>query len=133
VANSGRCQEGMKGEPRFTLKSGRWYACEFIGDEFDEDKCSYSPIRIKRVERIGDRTFRLHFYHANYPEGVRDKTYTLKTITRGKSFLLSKSVDHQPLRILQIYEINWTWVRRHFSGITQEDADIQEWLERTVV
>lgn len=58
---------------RFTLQRGRWYACELIGDEFGEDKCSYSPIKVFAVEpqKSGNRKFGLKFYHASYPAGVR--------------------------------------------------------------
>ncbi|MBX6323658.1 MAG: hypothetical protein IRY94_17720 [Rhodospirillaceae bacterium] len=41
---------------RFTLTSGRWYACQFIGDEFTEGGLMsyvYSPIRVDRLEPLG--------------------------------------------------------------------------------
>lgn len=94
---------------RFTIEDDRWYACELIGDEFEDDICSYSPIKILKLEthKKGDRSLILHFYHANYPEGVRDKSYNLRTIERGDKFLLAKSLDHSPVRILQIYDISY--------------------------
>ena len=121
-----------KNKNRFTLQTQRWYACEIIGDEFEEDKCSYSPIRIDRVEPLkrGKGVFRLSFYHGNYPEGVRSKAYTLQTIKRERSFMLVLSVDHKPTRFLQIYAIDWPWVSRHFPGVAVEMADVQEWLGR---
>ena len=115
---------------RFTLQPDQWYACEFIGDEFVEDKCSYSPIKTRDVQpdKSGGRTFILRFYHANYPEGVRDKSYYLQTIERGRSLLLAKSLDHDPPRFLQIYEITPEWVSRHFRRTNRNIHDIQAWL-----
>ena len=115
---------------RFTLREKRWYACELVGDEFTDDLCSYSPIKVLKVEphHSGNRKFSLSFYHANYPEGVRDKHYTLVTLERGHRFILAKSLDHNPPRILQIYEIDAQWVRRHFSAHPTEP--IQQWLDR---
>jgi len=117
---------------RFTLQNNEWYACELIGDEFQEDKCSYSPIRIKNIEPLsnGRREYILRFYHANYPEGVRDKEYKLKTVERGQTFLLVKSIDHSPPRFLQIYEIDNDWMRRHFRGIELNGSDCKIWLSR---
>lgn len=118
---------------RFTLEPRQWYACEIIGDEFDDDKCSYSPIKVISVmpAQKGNRTFSLDFYHANYPEGVRDKTYTLQTIERGSSFLLAKAIDYEPVRLLQIYEISPEWVTSHFPSFRPDD-EIQRWLERNM-
>lgn len=117
---------------RFTIEANRWYACELIGDEFEEDICSYSPIKILRLETLahGDRTLSLHFYHANYPEGVRDKLYNLRTIERGEKFFLAKSLDHNPVRILQIYDISYEWVVRHFPRMTPGKNDLHRWLDR---
>ena len=117
---------------RFTIQPGRWYACELIGDEFDEDKCSYSPIKVHSIkpENNGDRTFLLNFYHAKYPEGVRDKTYKLRTIERGRSLILAKSLEHTPPRFLLIYDITGEWMARHFPGYDPSRTNIQEWLEK---
>jgi hypothetical protein len=119
-------------QPRFTLQERRWYACEFIGDEFAEDECSYSPIRVAHVEprKSGDGSFLLDFYHANYPSGVRAKRYLLRTIERGASFLLARSLEHVPVRLLQIYEIDADWVSSHFPGLRVDASDVQGWLDR---
>ena len=116
---------------RFTLDPGKWYACEFIGDEFGDDLCSYSPIRINHVQPLntGKRTFEIGFYHANYPEGVRDKTYTLETIERGARFTLARSTTHQPTRLLQLYDIDWLWLERHYGVLPVRDTSVERWLE----
>lgn len=117
---------------KFTLETNRWYACEFIGDEFGNDLCSYSPIKIFAIEPLkkGSRGLRLDFYHSNYPEGVRDKSYTLQTIERGERFHLAKSVAHNPVRILLIYDINREWIMRHFPGLTPDRKDFNGWMDR---
>ena len=117
---------------RFSIESNKWYACEIIGDEFDNDKCSYSPIRIYEIRplKTGNRDFILKFYHANYPEGVRDKVYHLRTIERGKTYLLARTTEHSPIRFLQIYKINNHWLKQHFGHSLSEGIDCQEWLNR---
>jgi hypothetical protein len=117
---------------KFTLVPGRWYACEIIGDEFGEDKCSYSPVRVEELVpgKGGNRTFELRFHHSNYPEGVQSKQYRLQTIERGASFLLAKCLDHTPPRFLQIYDIDADWIMRHFPGVSPERHDVQQWLDR---
>ena len=119
---------------RFTLRTDKWYACEIIGDAFDEDLCSYSPIKVKKFVPLGTGAsrFRLHFYHANYPQGVNDKIYDLQMVLRGKRFLLARSTDYDPPRILQIYDINWSWMKKHFSLKEQADRDLYAWLDRNV-
>jgi hypothetical protein len=117
---------------RFTLVRDRWYACEFIGDEFDKDLCSYSPIKVLGLQPMNDgsRRLRLEFFHANYPAGVQGKVYTLQTMERGQRLLLTRSLDHEPARLLQIYDIDAAWVRRHFNFQRPPEADIglDRWL-----
>ena len=120
-------------DARFTLRSGWWYAAELIGDEFgpDSEFRSHSPIRVDAVRPSGggQRHFTLSFYHANYPEGVRDKTYSLQMLERGERFLLARSLNHTPVRILLIYDISWPWLRSHF-GIQKDGGsdDLFHWL-----
>ena len=117
---------------RFTLEIGRWYAAEIIGDEFaKEGMRSYSPIRVDAVKPLGEalRQFELQFYHLNYPEGVRDKVYTMQTLERASSYLLVRSIDHNPTRVFLIYEISWEWIEKHFRTLPNEqEPDIQRWL-----
>lgn len=117
---------------KFTLTPRRWYAAELIGDEFGPTLRSYSPIRIEAVspKRTGMGVFELRFYHANYPEGVRGKTYTLQTLERGSRFLLAKSTGHKPHRFLLIYEITADWLRQHFGAEILADTDVETWLNR---
>lgn len=120
---------------RFTLQPRRWYSCQFIGDEFDSDQVgsiSYSAIKIHDLipSKNGGRVFKLEFYHANSPEGVRDKSYTLQTIERGETYILARAVDHHPVRILRICEVTMEWLLTHFGVDVGEGVDLQEYLER---
>lgn len=121
---------------RFTLTCEHWYACEFIGDEFQEDRCSYSPIKVLNCEPqgSGSRRLRLQFFHANYPSGVQEKVYTLETIERGERFMLARSLDHAPSRLLQIYNIDAAWLRRHFNLAASPTSDVAlgSWLDNNV-
>ncbi len=118
---------------RFTLLPGGWYAAEILGDEFSAaaEFRGHSAIRVDSVApaQSGQRHFELAFYHANYPEGVRDKVYTLQTLERGEHFILVRSVDHTPARLLLIYDMTWPWLGLHF-GIQQpsDSDDIGRWL-----
>lgn len=116
---------------RFALEPRRWYACELIGNEFADDMCSYSAIKVHKLEALGDgsRTFVLSFYHANYPEGVRDKVYRVQTVERGQTYLLVRSLEHEPCRFLQIYDIDTAWLERHFPETEPVRGDVQTWLE----
>ncbi len=117
----------------FTLAPERWYACELIGDAFDQDRCSYSAIRVLDLHpgRSGPGTLDLAFYHANYPEGVRDKDYRLAVIARTERLLLARSLTHQPARFLQLYDIDWDWLARHF-GIQEAPMDVQHCLNENL-
>lgn len=117
---------------RFTLEPGSWYACEILGDEFNVDNCSYTPIKVFAVEpgKTGKREFLLDFHHANYPAGVQHKRYRLRTVHRGLHFLLAQSLDHNPARFLRIYEITPDWIRKHFPGMKPDISNFTGWLER---
>lgn len=116
----------------FVLNPNRWYACEIMEGAHGADLHSYSPIRVTRIEPLGEQAgrFELSFYHANYPEGVRDKIYALKTIDHGEHILLAESEDHEPTRRLLIYDISCSWMRGHFEVEPDRTLDVQAWLER---
>lgn len=118
---------------RFTLALGRWYAVEIIGDEFaDEGLQSHSSIWVDTLTTLGGalRQFELHFYHLNYPEGVRSKQYTLQTLKRASSYLLARSTDRDPARIFLVSEISWEWMEKHYRALPNgRRPDIQAWLD----
>ena len=76
----------------------------------------------------GGRRFSLAFYHANYPEGVRDKVYELETIERTATFILARSREHSPSRLMLIYPVTSAWLREHFGATVADDEDAQAWL-----
>ena len=124
-------EPNISGTSRFSICVNRWYAVEFIGEEFDDGLRSFSPILVHAVSPAGGgkRLMELAFYHANYPEGVRDKCYNLRTIERTERFLLARSTEHTPTRLMLIYEISWDWLRRHFGASQPDDnSDVQRWL-----
>ena len=118
---------------RYTLQPGCWYAAELIGDDMpasDGGVVARSPIRVDalRPHQSGKRLFELAFYHAAYPEGVRDKQYRLQTIERGASFMLARSVEHRPVRLVLLHALSAQWltercrVRDLLRGV-----DLQAW------
>lgn len=115
---------------RFRLQQRRWYAAEIIGEEFGREIRSYSPIRVERVTPKGGRTFEVSFYHANYPEGVRQKEYELLTLERNNVFILARSTSHQPVRWFLIHEVTFEWLERHFDIANEAGLDVEAWLER---
>ncbi|MEW9797084.1 hypothetical protein [Alteromonas sp. CYL-A6] len=129
--------ERIKGMPvlnheRFTLSENQWYAAEIIGEEFESEIRTYSPIKVYRLDRkkSGRSLFSLHFYHANYPEGVRDKVYELQTVERTRSFILAKTTERPMTRYLLIYSIDGDWLHKHFGVELDRTVRVDEWLER---
>lgn len=116
---------------RLTLEAGRWYAAELLGEEFGSEIRSYSPVRVAGITRRGGRRFSLTFYHANYPEGVRDKVYELETIERNTAFILARSLSHRPVRLILIHPITGGWLREHFGVSISDSEDAQTWLTRS--
>jgi hypothetical protein len=119
-----------RNKSRFTLEHGKWYACQFFGDFFKgfEAQCSYAPIKVEEVRPMGNRKYELHFYHANYPAGVKDKVYELQTIERGQSFILAKTTEKEDPRFLRITTISAEWISKHFGQ--RPEGNLEDWLER---
>jgi hypothetical protein len=119
---------------RFRIQPQRWYACQFIGDGFSDSLHAYSPIKVRAIKpmRTGERTFQLDFYHANYPEGVRDKSYELTTIQRGSTMVLTRSRQHDPARFLLIASLTNGWLNQHFPSLEVETQDLEGWLDRNI-
>ena len=115
---------------RFSLKPQFWYAAELIGKEFGPEIRSYSPLRVDRIIPRGRRRFSLSFYHAYYPEGVREKVYELETLERNEHFILARSSSHEPPRLILIHGITSDWLARHFGVSIPEHLDVQTWLAR---
>ena len=115
---------------RFTLEPGRWYAMELIGPEFGEEIRSCSPIRVSRIDALGggSREFQLDFFHANYPAGVQDKSYRIKTISRDQNYLLGRVAGTD--RLVLIFDLHYRWINSHFNANLSSDEDIETWCGR---
>ena len=88
---------------------------ELIGPEFRSEVRRCSPIRVDAVELAenGSRRFDLSFFHAAYPEGVQNKTYTIQTIKRSDHFLLGRVIDTS--RLVLLLELSDRWLNQHFD------------------
>jgi hypothetical protein len=126
------CQKCELMKMRFTLIPGRWYAMEMVSDAFGSALRDHSPIRVNAIRptHTGQRVFELQFYHANAPEGVRTKRYTLLVLERGERFLFAKSTHHTPPRLLLVYEITAEWLWQHVHVKLPAECEVDEWLNR---
>lgn len=108
----------------FTLCPNRWYAmtCVLPGGGFE-----HSPIWLERVQARGDGRGQLDidFYHANYPEGVRDKHYRLRTLHRSSGYLLAKeeATEGEEPRVVLLSEIRADWLLEHFPSLPLTATD----------
>lgn len=78
----------------------------------------------------GHGEFELHFFHANYPAGVHDKQYRLRTILRTASYLAAAVTDSP--RIVVFQPVSREWLRDRFDFVVPADEDIGRWLETRV-
>jgi hypothetical protein len=124
----------MKQHP-FTLQRHRWYAMQVIlpsgGQEF-------SPIWIYDVlpQQTGKKLLQLSFWHANYPEGVRNKVYDLHVLRRTSwhalnakyaGYLMAERKLEEKKQVILLTAVTAEWVETHFR-MTPE-GDLQEWLD----
>lgn len=67
----------------FAVQTRTWYAMEYV---FPSAGRHFSPIWIDEITplKTGAGLLRLRFFHANYPEGVRDKVYDLQVLQRKR-------------------------------------------------
>ncbi|MFA3793190.1 hypothetical protein AB6T38_18935 [Aliiglaciecola sp. SL4] len=116
---------------RITLEPGKWYAAEILSEEFSDSIRSYTPIKIRNLTSHGGgkRIFTLEFYHANYPSGVREKIYELRTLERNRNFILAVSTENKPKRTFLIHSISIEWLNRHFQANVERGQTAEDWLE----
>ncbi len=76
-------------KPLFHIELGQWYQITVIdgGEPVD------SPIRVDEVKRGPRGRVRLGFYHAHYPDGVRDKVYDLRITEESQGGIVAKALD----------------------------------------
>ena len=87
----------------------------------------HSPIWVSRVapKKRGKGLLRIEFYHANYPEGVRDKGYDLKVLHRDIGYLLAMRVDEKqkPLGTMILETATLEWMERTFPDVAGTITD----------
>lgn len=71
------------------LIGGEWYEMAVI----EGCEAMLSLIRVDEVTRGPRGRLRLGFYHADYPEGVRDKVYELRITAESATGLKAKSLE----------------------------------------
>ena len=123
---------------RYTLQPGCWYAAELIGDDMpasDGGVVARSPIRVDalRPHQSGKRLLELAFYHAAYPEGVRDKHYSLETIERGERYILARCVGAEPPRFLLLHDLTREWLSACYGNpVRDAGEDLQAWCSQNL-
>jgi len=114
---------------RFTIERGKWYAMEYLhGDDPDAVFEHFSPIYVFDVvpKKSGRGYLDLDFWHLNYPLGVNRKVYSLRTLHRAVSCLVSTRADQdgpawaRPTVIIK--HMSEGWLQRH-SHLALEDLE----------
>lgn len=102
---------------------------ELISPEFGEDIRHSSPIKALAFTPLGkgDGRFELEFFHANYPEGVQDKIYTIRTIERKRNYLLGRVVDTE--RMVLLFDLSESWLAAHFGARFKPGESPERWVE----
>ncbi len=100
--------------------------CSYSGETLHAES---SVIRVLAVRplRLGKRLLELDFYHANYPDGVRSKTYLLKVLMRQRHLLtasLDDGSDRQCLLIIQ--PLSRTFVRQFFPAFEPNATSLEQ-------
>ena len=111
----------------FTLTPRRWYAMLCV---FADGEQHASPIWVSdlRAGKTGRGILELDFWHANYTEGVQDKTYALHVLRREPGYLLTEQRETGVRRIVLLSEVTASWLRTHFRQ--EAVGDLQELLDR---
>lgn len=114
-------------QPMFTLNRHRWYAMQVV---LRNGTQHVSPVWIFEVRALksGKGIMQLHFWHANYPEGVQDKVYDLRVIRREPGYLLAERQDDGSKALVLLSEVTSEWIGTHFRQAP--DGDLQAWLDR---
>ena len=132
----GRVAIHMKGvaHTRFALAPGQWLAMEAWMRGFpDPPHCS--PVRVLAVSPHGGgrRELTLRFFHATYPEGVREKEYHLRVLHRAHDTLTLLRLDAPDMEMtLTLFPLHSHWMEKHFPNPAEgsEPGSIERMLER---
>jgi hypothetical protein len=106
---------------------GRWYLAEFFSD-FDHPANAsewYSPVRIHHWKTDPDHPelHSLAFFHANYPEGVQDKSYACRIVGivghTSRCLLLAVVDDALRNQHLWLRPLTWRIMEKTFPDFTR--------------
>lgn len=105
----------------FTLQPRTWYAMEYV---FRSAERHFSPIWVQEIKplKTGAGMLRLHFFHANYPEGVQDKIYDLQVVQRFVGHLVAlRRSDGVADATVILEPITREWFAQHFPSMRVRD------------
>ena len=92
----------------FTLQPDRWFAMEC--STLAEPDCS--PVKILTIEHAGGHLLEITIYEAFYPEGVREKSFSLRVQAQTAAGLTgSDDVGRQYVFL----ELTREWLLAHFK------------------
>ncbi|WP_182870878.1 hypothetical protein [Stieleria mannarensis] len=113
---------------RFTLSQDQWYACLSFGDDYkasDLIERSWSPILVRNVVPLGTgkREYSLEYVDSSSPDSPIERTYTLRTVNRGRSGLLAAVAGSHPVRYLYITAMDSKWIDQLFPHIVSRSGE----------
>lgn len=126
-------QNSEASPPRFTLNPGTWYAMEFLSTDDGNFRRMYSPVKIMSIHPKGNGKglFDLQFFHANYPEGVQTKLYTLRTLQRTPTYLFAERMEQSPPRMgVLLHDLTTEWLFLHSDIKEPGSSGVQVTMNR---
>jgi predicted RNase H-like nuclease len=88
-------------EMTFALIERKWYLMEHVSPSGERH---HSPIWLRKTtsKQPDTKVVRIEFYHVNYAEGVRDKSYNLEVLHRDHGYLLAMRLDENQERVAAV-------------------------------
>ena len=119
----------MPASSKFTLDPRRWYSALFLLPNGEQHS---SPVWITAIRAMskGMGMMELDFWQANYPQGVQDKSYSLRVIRRESGYLLAERKEDQGKNLLLLREVTARWIASEYQE--QVLGDVQDWLDRKI-
>ncbi len=112
----------------FALVPGRWYAAEFMDDDFEsDDPRRFSPLYIYRVQglKTGTGLLKVHFWQESHAEGEQAKVAAWKILERTPGLLLAR-INNHPVRLAYVRKLSWKWLGDRFRIYPKlGDVDVQ--------
>lgn len=106
---------------------------------FPSGEVHFSPIYVHEAvpRHSGKREIEIRFFHANYPEGVQEKSYTVSVLHREAGVLAGRT-EHAPAgkathALIVLRALSLDWMRLHFrewSAALEADEPLAAQLDR---